>query len=738
MKKISKILKQALRKNAQELIKREKEFVFEGSWCDKYQKHLKENPSSTSQPSIITEQQSCNSYQSRQANDWSAIGPSDACAAGGVAVKCSNIDPNYTGTLADLCQNGTLPGTNCQPYSSKIKLFPPSVPMTPPTQNNCEGGWTAVPGDYMLSHGGQGQGAGPNAWIPYLIVESDNFVTTCQGPRIGHHACSWSNAGCTDANAINYSPTYSAPCDQDPTYPANCIGGTTGPDCCCTYPGPGCTDPVADNYTVGVSPDDGSCEYSGCTDPTATNYSFGGNPFPAVTPQLTGPGPYDPTGNGGTAIDDGSCQYPPPITFDCIQGLCEENIVGTGQFVDLDTCLESQVCDRWECRQVQAPTPMEEQLIGLDPILTYDDLDDPIGTTGGPGGPGGPSTGYPMTTDCFQCDPDQYDPVSKTWDPNCIYFSEQECTDECNPPGCTDPAAINYDPNAVVDDGSCEYPNCSNTDFSTYTGQYAQFIIDAYNMGVQNNQQYGILDGNALFCTEVCAFGQNTTFPCDCCGPLHCEDIVDGDIVPFGCWSCLREQGGPCVQNQGWNQFQTSAGVNYYSNEPDCVAAAPVNCPAPPSCKNDPTFCSTNPYLTPGGPCWICHMYTECMPVYDYLQYGSGPQGSVGTQTFMMNWLTKVGNVFQTPQGSDLYCSEQDCMNATGCSAYSGYSPIPKKADPNLDTELPIDDFSADIAQAIGEPIEEPEKRIQEGVQIKGKLLNSSRMTKLAGIKRKK
>ena len=107
-----------------------------------------------------------------------------------------------------------------------------------------------------------------------------------------------------------------------------------------------------------------------------------------------------------------------------------------------------------------------------------------------------------------------------------------------------------------------------------------------------------------------------------------------------------------------------------------------------------------------------------------------------------MNWLTKVGNVFQTPQGSDLYCSEQDCMNATGCSAYSGYSPIPKKADPNLDTELPIDDFSTDVDQIVypidpREPETTDQEKIQEGIQIRGKLLNKIRMAKLADIKKK-
>ena len=108
----------------------------------------------------------------------------------------------------------------------------------------------------------------------------------------------------------------------------------------------------------------------------------------------------------------------------------------------------------------------------------------------------------------------------------------------------------------------------------------------------------------------------------------------------------------------------------------------------------------------------------------------------------MMNWLIKTGNTFQTPQGSDLYCTEQQCMTATGCSAYSGYSPIPKKADPALDTELPIDDFSTDVDQIINpidprEPEAKDQEKIQEGIQIRGKLLDKIRMAKLADIKKK-
>ena len=602
--------------------------------------------------------------------------------------------------------------------------------------------------------------------------------------------------GCTDNIALNYQPN----ADVD--------------DGSCILPVNGCTDPNANNTNPSANVDDGSCEYEGCTDPSALNYSFAGS-NPPVTANND---PFNPTGNGGVAIDDGSCQYggcTDPValnydpnanvddgscvylSFDCVQGLCEENIDGTGTHASLPDCLASQECDRWECVEEWVPTPIgpadipkdkaigeaatnmlkEQGQIGIDPVLTVDDLADKL-CVEPPGGcpslqaPWGsiptmwqpypickclaPSVEPPagsIVNGCYRCDDGRYDPITKTWDPECVFLEEEECEEKCIPKGCTDPNAINYDPNAQVDDGSCEYPSCDNLSLllanpgTGVLGSNAPYIQDAYDMGQTNGQINGVLDGNSVFCLEICGgqTGLSTQFPCDCCGPKNCEEMgTHPNAIPVDCITCgipNPAYTGTCHNITNWQTLSTyPPNTIFYNTMADCQAniGNDESCVPPiPSCKNDPTFCSTNPYLTPGGECWICHMMTECMPVYDYLQYGSGPPGSVGTQTFMMNWLTKVGSTFQTPQGSDLYCTEQQCMAATGCSAYSGYSPIPKKADPALDTELPIDDFSKDIAQSIEEPIEEPEKRIQEGVQIRGKLLNKLRMSRLANIKKK-
>lgn len=59
-------------------------------------------------------------------------------------------------------------------------------------------------------------------------------------------------------------------------------------------------------------------------------------------------------------------------------------------------------------------------------------------------------TSIPGCTDSTACN---YDPNATVDDGSCDYAS---CI------GCTDPAACNYDLNATIDDGSCQYPGCTD------------------------------------------------------------------------------------------------------------------------------------------------------------------------------------------------------------------------------------------------------------------------------------
>ena len=116
--------------------------------------------------------------------------------------------------------------------------------------------------------------------------------------------------------------------------------------------------------------------------------------------------------------------------------------------------------------------------------------------------------------------------------------------------GCQE--ANMFDPNDCLDCTTYDFANDPNSS-----------IVDAYNLGLSNNQQYGILDGNSLFCNEVCQ--TSTQWPCDCCGDLHgCDD----DTVwpkPYGCWTCNNAT--TCSQ-PGTSWMMNNQSANYYNNEP--------------------------------------------------------------------------------------------------------------------------------------------------------------------------
>jgi len=73
---------------------------------------------------------------------------------------------------------------------------------------------------------------------------------------------------------------------------------------------PGCTNPIATNYNVCASTDDGSCLINGCNDPLACNY----NPIATVNDgSCTYPGCTNPTAcnyNASAGCDNGTCLFP--------------------------------------------------------------------------------------------------------------------------------------------------------------------------------------------------------------------------------------------------------------------------------------------------------------------------------------------------------------------------------------------------------------------------------------------
>jgi len=205
--------------------------------------------------------------------------------------------------------------------------------------------------------------------------------------------------GCTDELAFNYNPD------------------AIVEDGSCTYPVLGCTDSVALNYNPDAEEDDGYCYYEGdvlgCTDEIALNY------------------------NVNATYDDGSCQYPN----------LSLNPVST------ELCLGDTVLISWS-----GGNPSLAVNIGLINVTTNTSegsidivdntgeylwvIEDVIAGTG--------------VVYRFYIQDHPWPPSS--WS----YGSDFTILDDCYDIvyGCTDLLASNYDVDATIDDGSCDFASC--------------------------------------------------------------------------------------------------------------------------------------------------------------------------------------------------------------------------------------------------------------------------------------
>ena len=261
---------------------------------------------------------------------------------------------------------------------------------------------------------------------------------------LGNAPCVCNNSGCMDSSQINftfannYSPINTQDCAGVPQVPPN-----VGDSSCCEWVVYGCTDPTA---VV-----NGNNNYF-CCDPS--NYIYcSNNPADLWN---NGAGYGTNAGNCTTAVavanvtlvDDGSCDL--NITLGCMD---DGGVAAGGSWpsplfpgypaTNYDPTLLVTVHDQTLCVYTfGCIDPLADNYLidenGLpfvltDPIIPSATVCDYsiVGV--------GPGCTDPMALN--------YNPLADPDDGSCIYPTE----------GCTDPNAINFNPLAVVDDGSCEY-----------------------------------------------------------------------------------------------------------------------------------------------------------------------------------------------------------------------------------------------------------------------------------------
>ena len=204
----------------------------------------------------------------------------------------------------------------------------------------------------------------------------------------------------------------------------------------CVGGGFGCTDATACNYDPDAINDNGACDFScyGCTDPASCNYD----------PDAT--------------IDDGSCigsgvgvvvtittdTWPDEITWNITDG-GGAILASGGPYASPSTTYEETVCLAEGCFTFNIADSFGDGIFSPGGYTLSID-----GVTIASGGAYGTGESVPFCTDNlnFGCT----DPTACNYDPD-AGIDNGTCDYSCN--GCTLPAACNYNPDATVDDGSC-------------------------------------------------------------------------------------------------------------------------------------------------------------------------------------------------------------------------------------------------------------------------------------------
>lgn len=238
-------------------------------------------------------------------------------------------------------------------------------------------------------------------------------------------------SSCTITNEFGYVHRFYT-VDGDASIPTVCWNSC---DACAIQ---GCTDTTACNYDMEATADDGSCEYDcyGCTSQEAVNYD------PSVT------------------VDDGSCLYSVsiglyvpffidsamPVDVNFFPGETSSGTEPMHVFMMQLTAYGDEGGSVWHTTDL-LPSGTWNFLFSVDGGV----MEDPISFEGGC---------YEMGLRSFGVPNAGIDDLG--------YWSWETCNSISYPLGCTDESAVNYDPMALEDDGSCLFPVTFTVDMTIF------------------------------------------------------------------------------------------------------------------------------------------------------------------------------------------------------------------------------------------------------------------------------
>lgn len=358
---------------------------------------------------------------------------------------------------------------------------------------------------------------GVTAWLADGFA--DNGTYSWDGQNVNFNCAAWS----FDCGDIAGAPSV------DPY--GVCDGGLPPFNGCSNTAGVfGCTDPTALNYNAQATINDGSCIYNlqiGCTDPVACNYNELAVVDNGSCEYATCSGCTDPDANNydeSATIDDGSCDYTQ------IAGCMDSNALNYNPLATVSdgSCIFACV---W-------PT------VVFDSHCTQGDLNnfyvDVEVTSLGNGAP------YTITNSFNQQQLVLNLAGSFTMGPFpnnvqvVIYVTSfvQACSltspvqsTNCNVVGvygCTDPAAINYNPAATIDDGSCVFTNVEEQDkshFAVYPNP-ANEKLTISSTGVNGFTELRIMDNaGRVVKVEKVQLGNGSQFV------MNLQDLASGNYT---------------------------------------------------------------------------------------------------------------------------------------------------------------------------------------------------------------